>query len=63
MTVSLGVFLLLAAVYAVKHKGADLPGMAIGVAIGVVGADGWVGQTVNAVIGYLGEVARNVDVF
>jgi hypothetical protein len=63
MTVSLGVFLLLAAVYAVKHKGADLPGLLIGVAIGVIGADGWVGRVVNAVLASLEKVAADVNVF
>ena len=50
MTIPLGVLLLAAAFYAVKHKGSDAPGMFLGVCIGVVGANGWVGEIVRQLI-------------
>lgn len=47
MTIPMGVLLLVAAGYALRHKGADSPGMFLGVCIGVTGANGWVGEIVR----------------
>lgn len=50
MTIPLGVLLLCAAVYAVKHRGSDGPGMILGVCIGVMGAEGWIGDVVRQLL-------------
>ena len=66
MTIPMGVLLLIAAVYASKHKGADTPGILLGVLIGVMGADGWVGLAAWSLIDALqraGEQLTQVKVF
>lgn len=66
MTIPMGVLLLIAAVYAVKHKGADAPGIVLGVCIGVMGANGWVGQAVWSLLDAVtkaGEQLTQVKVF
>ena len=47
MNVPTGVLLVVCLVYAVKHKGADGVGICLGLAVGVNGADGWIGQLVT----------------
>ena len=66
MTIPMGVLLLIAVVYASRHKGADTPGIVLGVLIGVMGADGWVGQlawSLMDVITQAGEQLMQVQVF
>jgi hypothetical protein len=47
ISVPTGVLLVAALLYAKKHKGADVPGILLGLAVGVNGAQGWVGQIVS----------------
>lgn len=66
MTIPMGLLLLVAVVYASKHKGADTPGIVLGVLIGVMGADGWVGQlawSLLDVAAQAGEQLTQIEVF
>lgn len=66
MTVSMGLLLLVTAVWMVTHKGADWPALVLGACIGVTGADGWVGQLVRALLDAVaraGESLSQVEVF
>jgi hypothetical protein len=47
MNVPTGVLLVLTLLYAVKHKGSDWFGISLGLAVGVNGASGWIGQIVG----------------
>ena len=61
MTIPLGVLLLIAAAYAVKHKSADTPGMFLGVCIGVIGADGWVGEIVRQLLAAITQAVQSMS--
>lgn len=60
MTIPMGVLLLVAAGYAMKHKGADSPGMFLGVCIGVMGADGWVGEVVRQLLDAVAQAGQSL---
>jgi hypothetical protein len=56
MNVSTGFLLVCTLLYAWKHKGSDALGISLGLAVGVNGAGGWIGQIVTE----LTNVAINV---
>lgn len=60
MTIPLVVLLLVAAVYASKHGGSDTPGIFLGVCIGVMGAEGIIGETVRSLMTALTEAGTSV---
>jgi hypothetical protein len=48
MNVPTGVLLVVTLLYAFKHKGSDALGISLGLAVGVNGAGGWIGQIVGS---------------
>lgn len=60
MTVPVVVLLVIAAGYAAKHKNADSPGIFLGVCIGVMGAEGIIGETVRSLMVALTEAGTSV---
>ena len=60
MTIPMGVLLLVAAFYAVKHRGSDSPGIMLGVCIGVMGADGWVGDVVRQLMDAVAQAGQSL---
>lgn len=53
--------LLLGGAYCIFHRGTDWPGMLIGVAIGVYGADGVIGDMIRAITTGIGSGLSSID--
>jgi hypothetical protein len=55
MTLPTTWLLVAAGAYCVMHRGTDWPGILIGVAIGVYGADGWIGSMFHGLVGGISQ--------
>jgi hypothetical protein len=60
MSVPTGVLLVATLLYAWKHKGSDMLGISLGMAVGVNGAGGWIGQIVTQLTSVVIDVVTTV---